>query len=114
MLSKLKNIIKRNLNRNIEEKNIDYKRLIKFQKEEANIVDVRSPQEYNEGHIDGAISIPEYELKSDAKKQMSNKEDIIVVYCSTGHRSKRAKETLEKLGYKNVYNLEKGIEYENF
>lgn len=78
-------------------------------KEEAVFVDVRSPQEYKEGHIDGAICIPEYEIKKKADNILNDKNKIIIVYCSTGHRSKRAQKDLINLGYKNVYNLYEGI-----
>ena len=73
------------------------------------IIDVRSTQEFQEGHIDGAISIPEYEIKKDIIDRISPEEEIIV-YCSSGQRSKKAKQKLEKLGYKKVYNLYNGLE----
>lgn len=63
-----------------------------------------------EGHINGAILIPEYELKRDADKFLTNKEEVIVVYCSTGTRSKKAQKELKEKGYKNVYNLYNGLE----
>ena len=73
------------------------------------LLDVRSKQEYEEGHINGSINIPVYELEKTAKIKL-NKESIIIVYCSAGVRSKRAVQTLRKLGYKNIYNIEGGIE----
>lgn len=78
-------------------------------KQGAIIIDVRSPQEYREGHIDGAISIPDYQIKKEIGKQIPNKEELIVVYCSTGHRSQNAQQILEGMGYKNVYNVYEGI-----
>ena len=108
MMSKLKNIIKNKWNRQIQENDIELKQLKQFQNDGAIIVDVRSPQEYQEGHIIGAISIPEYEIKREAGNKLKNKNDTIVVYCSSGGRSKKAQKVLKKLGYQNVYNLYEG------
>lgn len=83
--------------------------LVKYQKEGAIIVDVRSPQEFKEGHINGAICIPEYNIKREAENIIKNKNSTIIVYCSTGHRSKKAQEKLKKIGYNNVYNVYGGI-----
>ena len=78
-------------------------------KQGATIIDVRSPQEYREGHVDGSISIPDYQIKKEIKKQIPNKDELIVVYCSTGHRSQRAQQMLENMRYTNVYNVYEGI-----
>ena len=75
------------------------------------VIDVRSPQEYREGHIDGAISIPDYEIKGAIQRYVKDKSDVIVVYCSTGHRSQATQKILENMGYKNVYNVYEGIGY---
>lgn len=83
--------------------------LLKYQREGAIIVDVRSPQEFKEDHINGAICIPEYNIKREAQNIIKNKNSTIIVYCSTGHRSKKAQEKLKKLGYSNVYNVYGGI-----
>jgi len=74
------------------------------------LLDVRSIQEYNEGHITGAINIPEYEILSKSSNILQNKNAKIIVYCASGSRSKKAIKTLKKLGYENLYNLENGIE----
>ena len=73
------------------------------------MLDVRSSQEYIEGHIRGSINIPVYDIEKQAKNKL-NKDSIIIVYCSAGIRSKRAIQILEKLGYENLYNVEGGIE----
>lgn len=93
----------------VENSDITEEEFEKYKKNGAIIVDVRSPQEYKEGHIDGAICIPEYEIEKTAEKILKNKNDIIVVYCSTGHRSKKAQAELEKMGYNNVLNVYGGI-----
>lgn len=110
MLKKLKNIFKRRFFREFEEDDVTIEQLQQMQKQGAIILDVRSPQEYNEGHINGAILIPEYEIKSKAEKEMPNKDAQIVVCCSTGLRSKRVQRKLNKMGYKNVFNLYNGTQ----
>ena len=108
MINKIKDIIKNKWYREIEENDIGLEELKQFQKEGAIIIDVRSPQEFREGHIDGAISIPEYEIKKEAGNRLVDKEKDIIVYCSSGGRSKKAQKLLRKLGYQNVYNLYEG------
>ena len=66
------------------------------------IIDARTQSEYDEGHIPGAILIPEYEIASRAEKELSDKNQLILVYCRSGRRSKIAAEELVKLGYTNV------------
>lgn len=74
------------------------------------LLDVRSIQEYNEGHFQGAINIPFYELEKDAEKIIKDKNAIIIAYCSAGIRSKKAMKTLNKMGYNNLYNVNEGID----
>ena len=66
------------------------------------IIDARTEDEFAEGHIENAILIPEYEIKDRAPKELSDKEQLILVYCRSGRRSKIASEELVKLGYTNV------------
>ena len=66
------------------------------------IIDARTQSEYDEGHITGAILIPEYEIADRAEKELPNKNQLILVYCRSGRRSKIAAEELVKLGYTNV------------
>ena len=66
------------------------------------IIDARTQEEYNQGHIPGAILIPEYEIADRAEKELTDKEQLILVYCRSGRRSKIAAEELVKLGYTNV------------
>ncbi len=66
------------------------------------IIDARTQSEYDEGHIPGAILIPEYEIASRAEKELLDKDQLILVYCRSGRRSKIAAEELVKLGYTNV------------
>lgn len=95
------------------ETNLSQEEIKKMIEQGALLVDVRSPQEFAEGHLEKAICLPEYEIKQRANQTLPNKLQTIIVYCSTGHRSQKAQKTLQTLGYKNVYNLCKGIENYN-
>ena len=66
------------------------------------IIDARTEEEFAEGHIENAILIPEYEIAQRAEKELPDKEQVILVYCRSGRRSKIASEELVKLGYSNV------------
>jgi len=66
------------------------------------IIDARTQEEYDQGHIPGAIMIPEYEIADRAEKELPDKDQLILVYCRSGRRSKIAAEELVKLGYINV------------
>ena len=66
------------------------------------IIDARTQEEYDEGHIHGAILIPKYEIADRAEKELPDKNQLILVYCRSGKRSKIAAEELVKLGYTNV------------
>lgn len=108
MLHKLKYSFNRN--RCYCETNISEQQLKKIVEHGAVLLDVRSPQEFEEGHLENAILLPEYEIKEKANRMLPDKLQIIIVYCSTGHRSQKAQKTLQKLGYQKVYNLCKGVE----
>ena len=66
------------------------------------IIDARTTEEFAEGHIENAILIPEYEIADRAEKELPDKDQLILVYCRSGRRSKIASEELVKLGYTNV------------
>lgn len=66
------------------------------------IIDARTEDEFAEGHIENAILIPEYEIANRAEKELPDKEQLILVYCRSGRRSKIASEELVNLGYTNV------------
>lgn len=66
------------------------------------ILDVRTEEEFAEGHIEGAVLIPDYEVAEKAESILSDKDQLILVYCRSGRRSKIASEELVNLGYTNV------------
>lgn len=66
------------------------------------ILDVRTQDEYDEGHIPGAILIPYTQMEARAEEELTDKNQLILVYCRSGRRSKIAAETLVELGYTNI------------
>ena len=110
MLNKLRYILRMRNSRYMEKYDVTLEQMENMVSKGAVLVDVRSPQEYVEGHLDNSILIPEYELKSSALNMLPNKDETIIVYCSSGTRSKKAQRKLEKMGYKNVYNVYNGIQ----
>ena len=66
------------------------------------ILDVRTAQEYSEKHIPGAINIPNETIGTEDIPELPDMEQLILVYCRSGNRSKQASEKLVKLGYTNI------------
>lgn len=66
------------------------------------ILDVRTEEEFAEGHIENAVLIPDYEIGIRAEKELPNKNQLILVYCRSGRRSKIASQTLADMGYSDV------------
>lgn len=66
------------------------------------ILDTRTQEEFDEGHIPGAILIPYDEILEKAEDVLTDKDQMILVYCRSGRRSKLAAEDLVKLGYSNI------------
>lgn len=67
------------------------------------IVDVRRPDEFAEGHIAGAINVPNEEIADEMPADLPDKDQILLVYCRSGNRSKEASQKLADMGYTNVY-----------
>ena len=66
------------------------------------ILDAREQYEYDQGHIPGAIVISHEEILEKAESVLTDKDQLILVYCRSGRRSKLAAEDLVKLGYTNI------------
>lgn len=66
------------------------------------IVDVRTPSEYAEGHIPGAVNVPNEEIKDKMPEGLPDKDQILLLYCRTGIRSREAAGKLAGIGYTKV------------
>ena len=66
------------------------------------IIDVRTPGEYNQGHLDRAINIPYDEIDAKIADHTRDKAEKITLYCRSGRRSAIAKQTLDSMGYQQV------------
>jgi len=98
----------------VEEEEIKQAEYIKLTPEEAKdmidnndviILDVRTEEEFRQGHIEGAILIPDYELHELAEEKLTDKDATILIYCRSGNRSKLASNLLIGMGYQNVYDF---------
>lgn len=103
------NIIKENITENSTVNSLGYEQISgeeakKIMDSETGyiIIDARTQEEFDEGHIENAILIPEYEISERAEKELPDKNQLILVYCRSGRRSKIAAQALVELGYTNV------------
>ena len=95
---------------NAEDKKLSFTRVSQeeakemMEKDDGHVVlDVRTEDEYASGHIPGAICIPNETIYKDRPEQLPDLDQIILVYCRSGNRSKRAARMLYEMGYTNVY-----------
>lgn len=72
--------------------------------EEMYIIDVRDEEDYEKGHIKGAISMPMNQVTTDIEDVVPEKDSLICVYCYSGNRSAKVSTLLEFMDYTNVYN----------
>ena len=72
-------------------------------------IDVRTPQEYAKGHIDGAINIPLDIFAKEIEKKIPNKHQPLFAYCLSGSRSSLASAILIEFDYTNIYDIENGL-----
>lgn len=112
MIKKIIRKLKTGLTRGINSVDIDYNMLQDMIKNNSNtiLLDVRSIQEFNEGHLLGALNLPLGELKNKVSLLIPNHGQTIIVYCQRGGRSKKASTILNKMGYTNVYQLKGGLD----
>ena len=87
---------------NYEQISQDEAKRIMDTEDEFVIIDARTQEEFDEGHIENAILIPEYEITDRAEAEIPEKDTLILVYCRSGRRSKIAADALVQLGYTNV------------
>lgn len=69
------------------------------------LIDVRTKEEYEQGHIPGAILVPNETIDTEMPKELTDTKATILVYCRSGNRSAQASEKLAKMGYENVYDF---------
>ena len=67
------------------------------------IVDVRRQDEYDAGHIPGAILIPNESIGTEQPEELPDLEQVILIYCRSGNRSKQAAQKLFEMGYTRIY-----------
>ena len=73
--------------------------------QEVVVVDVRTQEEYDGGHIENAVLVPNESIGSEMPEALPDKEATLLIYCRSGRRSKQAAEKLLELGYQNVYDF---------
>ncbi len=93
-----------NLEQGIKYKSISMEEAIEMMQIETGyiILDVRTPEEFTSGHIPNAINIPNEAIDDDKILALPDKNQLILVYCRSGNRSKQASEKLVKIGYTNI------------
>ena len=90
------------VNASYEQINAEQARFLMKTEKDYVIIDSRTQEEFDAGHIEGAIMIPEYEMADRAPEMLKKKDQLILVYCRSGRRSKIASQVLVELGYTNV------------
>lgn len=88
-----------------EYKKIDGIEAVSMIDDGAILIDVRTENEYNNSHIEGAINIPNTMLEIMMPKEYPDKDTMVIVYCMSGSRSSEAAKLLIDMGYINVYDL---------
>jgi rhodanese-related sulfurtransferase len=81
----------------------------KMAQPDVQLVDVRTPEEFSEGHLENAVNIDVTADDFDVKVASLDKDKPVMVYCKSGGRSARASARLKELGFKNITDLEGGI-----
>ena len=76
-----------------------------YLKNGALVIDVRTPGEFNSGHLTNAINIPLDEIESTLPKRVTDKSHVLLLHCASGMRSGAAQKKLNSLGYTNAFNL---------
>jgi phage shock protein E len=79
------------------------------QEKKVTVIDVRTPDEFKDGHIEGAQNISVTAEDFESKLAALDKSQPVLVHCQSGGRSKRSLETFKKLGFSNIYHLKEGF-----
>jgi phage shock protein E len=78
---------------------------IAYLRQGVTVIDVRSEAEFSTGHLQGALNMPLPQIEELIAKQVPDKDQVLLVHCQSGARSEMAKNRLNALGYRRVYNL---------
>ena len=73
------------------------------------ILDVRTPEEFAEGHIDGAVNLDVQARDFEKKLRVLDRKKSYLVYCRTGNRSRKATVAMEALGFRSIFHMNEGI-----
>ena len=103
-------LCRRRCYRNLQDRDITLEELKNKILQGAVLLDVRSNQEYREGHLQGAINVPDFEIINRIQAEIPKRNQLIVLYCQYGGRSKKTMEIMRKMGYTNLYNLYGGLD----
>ena len=76
-----------------------------MEEKDVTVVDVRTEEEYQEGHIKGAINIPLHAIDGTVVAKLKDYDQMLLVYCESGNRSIQASAKFASLGYTNVYEI---------
>lgn len=90
--------------------NLPITELEETQLENAIILDVRTPEEFGLGHLEGAVNINWYDVDFQDKAAGLDRKKTIYVYCKAGGRSAKATDVMRKMGFADVVNLEGGFD----
>jgi rhodanese-related sulfurtransferase len=84
---------------------ISTKEALDYLKRGALVIDVRTPAEFNSGHLPNSINLPLDQIASPLPGRLKNKSQVLLLHCQSGMRSGAAKKKLNAMGYSNVFNL---------
>jgi len=84
---------------------ISTKRALAYLRSGAVVIDVRSPAEFNSGHLPNAINLPLGEIETELPRRVKDKNQVLLLHCQSGMRSGAAKAKLKGLGYTSAFNL---------
>ena len=80
-----------------------------IENKDVQLIDVRTPEEFKEGHVDGALNIDYYSQGFETQFSKLDKEKPVYLYCRSGFRSNESAKKLAKMGFKTLYDLEGGF-----
>lgn len=69
------------------------------------LLDVRTPEEFSESHIQGAVLLPDYDIEARAAEVLPDRDTVLYVYCRSGRRSAASSALLADMGYTNIYDF---------